>query len=108
MSKQKKDPGMGISVDLEQESTEATEEVASPAAETEVAAPEPQTVAPPRTRRVIEAPYCPIHKTPMRSYCSVQMYTYYRCTTEGCRETAKKVRPIMPLKDKYGHGKSSR
>jgi hypothetical protein len=53
-------------------------------------------------------PVCAVHTVQMVAYSSSAMYTYYRCPTDKCRETAKRVRPVGPLKDRYGHGTSAR
>jgi len=61
----------------------------------------------PRPRQA-NRPECPIHHVQMISYSTGAMYTYYRCPEPDCRERDKRVRPVGPLKDKYGHGKSAR
>lgn len=54
-------------------------------------------------------PVCPDHNAVMTAYKTPRhsMYTYYRCTVEKCRQTAKRIRPIGPLRNLYGHGKSA-
>jgi hypothetical protein len=54
-------------------------------------------------------PVCPDHHAVMTAYKTPRhsMYTYYHCTVEKCRRTAKRIRPVGPLKNLYGHGKSS-
>ena len=63
---------------------------------------------PERQPRQSNRPECPLHHVQMISYSTGAMYTYYRCPEPDCRERDKRVRPVGPLKDKYGHGKSAR
>lgn len=49
-------------------------------------------------------PICPEHQTQMVAYASNAMFTYYECKTANCSQRAKRVRPIGPLKNKYGNG----
>ena len=56
-----------------------------------------------------DRPSCPAHECQMTAYATSAMYTYYRCPRHPkCRETAKRVRAVGPLKNKYGHGESKR
>jgi len=53
-------------------------------------------------------PLCPLHHSQMRAYATGSVFTYYRCEEKGCKQTDKKLRPVGPVKNLYGHGKSAR
>lgn len=48
-------------------------------------------------------PLCEIHVVQMRAYSSSAMYTYYKCPQPGCGTRDKRVRPVGPLKSRYGN-----
>jgi hypothetical protein len=105
----KKHAGMGLideSIDLP---TSAVTNVD----ESEETSYQPPTVEPPKIEeqsrpRQGNQPLCPIHGTQMVAYSTGSSFTYYRCTENKCRETAKRLRPIGLLKNLYGNGKSAR
>jgi len=109
MAKRKEEAGMGLNID---EGAAAPRGDVGPtqaeARKEATGASVPAFQEPPRCRRSIDAPHCPIHMVPMRSYHSSGMFTYYKCPCDACRETGKKVRAIGPLKNRYGHGESKR
>ena len=72
------------------------------------AAPPPATEPPAAAEpaRQGNQPTCPKHNVQMVAFASNDMYTYYRCTVDTCRQRDKRVRPVGPLKNCYGHGAS--
>ena len=99
MSKQKvrnDEPGMGFDTEAEEpESIETGQPTASEL---------------PRPRQT-DRPFCPVHNVQMVAYWTDSMFTHYGCPLKKerkCSETAKRVRPVGPLKDLYGNGKSRR
>ncbi len=80
--------------------------IEAPAAGQAAAKPaEPQTEA--AKARQSCRPVCPEHGVAMTAYATSAMFTYYRCPRKPCRETTKQIRPVGPLKNLYGHGKSA-
>jgi hypothetical protein len=67
---------------------------------------ESTAVSEPRLRQGNQ-PICPVHQIQMVSYATNKLFTYYKCTHGGCKETDKRLRPVGPLKNKYGFGKSA-
>jgi hypothetical protein len=51
-------------------------------------------------------PVCKDHG-PMTEYSKKGIIAYYRCKVKGCRASAKRLRPIGPIKNLYGFGKSA-
>jgi hypothetical protein len=88
----KHENGLGIDVPMDDQTT-----VESPTVEPAADAPRP---------RQDQRPICSAHDRQMVAYASNDMFTYYKCPVEYCRETAKRVRPVGPLKNKYGFGSS--
>jgi len=67
-----------------------------------------QPTAPVAARpRADQRPVCPAHRGQMVCYHSSAMYSYYKCPEKGCQKRARTIRPIGPLKNLYGHGKSA-
>lgn len=81
-------------------------EIEEPAVATEPAAA--PIVASEEKPRQGNQPFCPRHAVQMVSYSSSDMFTYYKCPEPMCNERDKKVRPVGPFKNLYGHGTSAR
>jgi hypothetical protein len=74
----------------------------------EVSPPEPaEDAATDKRPRQDRRPVCPDHGVQMTARSTSAMYTYYRCPAQNCRQTQKLVRPIGPLKNLYGNGRSA-
>jgi hypothetical protein len=94
MAKQKQ-PGMGINEENDERGTRNEEPAPS---NPQSPIPNPESARPRQTGR----PLCPIHAVQMLAYATSAMFTYYKCPMEGCLQRKKLVRPIGPLKGKYG------
>jgi len=50
---------------------------------------------------------CPEHGLPLVVYKTGESRQYFKCPHDGCRYRVSDWRPIGPLKDLYGFGKSA-
>jgi hypothetical protein len=99
VSKFKRSNGNGMPIDVDDE-----DEVEQPAtAELVNDAPTAS-----RRPRQTDRPTCPVHDVQMTAYATSAMFTYYECPQKGCKETGKRIRPIGPLKNRYGNGTSAK
>lgn len=68
---------------------------------------EPVKQEEPNRLRQGNQPLCPVHDVQMVSYSTTQIFTYYKCPNIDCKETSKRMRPVGPLKNRYGNGTSA-